>query len=492
VDVSAEPTNGMVLFGRGAAVGAESALMFHSGLTVWDENSNVTPRLAERVPSLQNGDWKVAPDGSMEVTWRLRADARWHDGTPLTAEDFVFGHTIRTDRAFAVTTGPPTRLIDSIVATDPHTFVVRWKQPYVFANVSGPEDFPALPRHLMESVYQQGDKDAFLASLLWNSGWVGLGPYRVGNWSLGSQLEALAFDQYLLGKPKIDRIIIQYYGEPNAAMSALMSGAVDMTPVGSTYVLDQMVNVKRAWDPIKGGTTLAIPRGVRNLKVQFRDPSAPWARDASIRRALVYATDRQTFVDTLGYGLTTPAYTAVTTDDPVFALLRQRGLIEESRSDDYEAVRSRQEFLSRKHLLEEELEDQTRLQRERDRASGRLDRMSVREREDWARQQNTWRDQQQSRRMAELFSVNYKPNVELKYTDDHGRSLDQKEAFKHLSHQFHGKGSGKGKTEKRLKKIEDEKRREAQSLFDAGRDGGMSAATAQQLKKRREAGVRLG
>jgi U4/U6.U5 tri-snRNP-associated protein 1 len=174
------------------------------------------------------------------------------------------------------------------------------------------------------------------------------------------------------------------------------------------------------------------------------------------------------------------------------ALLRERGLIEESRSDDYEAVRSRQEFLSRKHLLEEELEDQTRLQRERDRASGRLDRMSVREREDWARQQNTWRDQQQSRRMAELFSVNYKPNVELKYTDDHGRSLDQKEAFKHLSHQFHGKGSGKGKTEKRLKKIEDEKRREAQSLFDAGRDGGMSAATAQQLKKRREAGVRLG
>ncbi|OAQ72940.1 DNA binding protein SART-1 [Pochonia chlamydosporia 170] len=174
------------------------------------------------------------------------------------------------------------------------------------------------------------------------------------------------------------------------------------------------------------------------------------------------------------------------------SLLRERGLIEGSRDTDYDAYRSREEFLSRKRLLEEELDDQTRLQRERDRASGRLDRMSVREREDWARQQNMWRDQQQSRRMAELFSANYKPNVELRYTDDHGRSLDQKEAFKHLSHQFHGKGSGKGKTEKRLKKIEDEKRREAQSLFDAGRDSGMSAATAQQLKKRREAGVRLG
>ncbi|KHO02017.1 SART-1 family protein [Metarhizium album ARSEF 1941] len=174
------------------------------------------------------------------------------------------------------------------------------------------------------------------------------------------------------------------------------------------------------------------------------------------------------------------------------SLLRERGLIEESRAADYEAFRAREDFLSRKRLLEEELDEQTRQQRERDRASGRLDRMTVREREDWARQQNTWRDQQQSRRIAELFSQTYKPNVELRYTDEHGRALDQKEAFKHLSHQFHGKGSGKGKTEKRLKKIEDEKRREALSLFDAGRDGGMSAATAQQLKKRREAGVRLG
>ncbi|KAF9763386.1 hypothetical protein IL306_003155 [Fusarium sp. DS 682] len=173
------------------------------------------------------------------------------------------------------------------------------------------------------------------------------------------------------------------------------------------------------------------------------------------------------------------------------ALLRERGLVEDTRGDaEYSSLRNREDFLAKKRLLEEELDEQARAQRERDRMSGKLDRMSVREREEWARQQNTWRDQQQSRRMAELFSAGYKPNVELKYTDDHGRSLDSKEAFKHLSHQFHGKGSGKGKTEKRLKKIEDEKRREAQSMFDAS-SAGMSLAAQQQLKKRREAGVRL-
>ncbi|KAH6891101.1 SART-1 protein [Thelonectria olida] len=174
------------------------------------------------------------------------------------------------------------------------------------------------------------------------------------------------------------------------------------------------------------------------------------------------------------------------------ALLRERGLIEAAHGEsDYESFRDREDFLARKRRLEQELDEQARQQRERDRMSGKLDRMSVREREDWARQQNTWRDQQQSRRMAELFSAGYKPKVQLKYTDDHGRALDQKEAFKHLSHQFHGKGSGKGKTEKLLKKIEEEKRREAQSLFDANQSAGMNMAAQQQLKKRREAGVRL-
>ncbi|KAH7154956.1 SART-1 protein [Dactylonectria estremocensis] len=173
------------------------------------------------------------------------------------------------------------------------------------------------------------------------------------------------------------------------------------------------------------------------------------------------------------------------------ALLRERGLVQDSQGSSHDNLQDREEFLLRKRRLEEELDGQARNQRERDRTNGKLDRMSVRDREDWARQQNTWRDQQQSRRMAELFQDGYKPNVELKYTDEHGRALDQKEAFKHLSHQFHGKGSGKGKTEKRLKKVEDEKRREAQSMFDASQSAGMSMAAQQQLKKRKEAGVRL-
>ena len=49
----------------------------------------------------------------------------------------------------------------------------------------------------------------------------------------------------------------------------------------------------------------------------------------------------------------------------------------------------------------------------------------------------------------------YKPEVRLQYVDDSGRSMNAKEAFRQLSHRFHGKGSGKKKTEKRQKKIEE-------------------------------------
>ncbi|KAG5312892.1 SNUT1 protein, partial [Acromyrmex insinuator] len=50
----------------------------------------------------------------------------------------------------------------------------------------------------------------------------------------------------------------------------------------------------------------------------------------------------------------------------------------------------------------------------------------------------------------------FKPNVKLEYIDDDGHVLCAKEAFRYLSHKFHGKGPGKNKVEKRMKKAEQE------------------------------------
>ncbi|PVI05912.1 hypothetical protein DM02DRAFT_610254 [Periconia macrospinosa] len=184
-----------------------------------------------------------------------------------------------------------------------------------------------------------------------------------------------------------------------------------------------------------------------------------------------------------------------TTDEGLgatLALLRQRGVITSSDSGDTNALyRERQKFLADKQRAEEAAERLRKEQRERERNSTRWNNMTPREREEWARKNNVAADQVESRKLAEVFNKEYKPMVELKYVDEHGRHLNEKEAFKMLSHQFHGKGSGNTKTKKHLDKIAAEKRKLAETSLDTTRSGGLSGALDQQAKKNKFAGVRL-
>ena len=176
------------------------------------------------------------------------------------------------------------------------------------------------------------------------------------------------------------------------------------------------------------------------------------------------------------------------------ALLKQRGLVTETDATDKNAMfRERQKFLADKLKAEAEAERQRKIARERERGSARWNNMTPREREEWARKNNTSADMVESRRLAELFNKEYTPNVELKYVDEHGRQMNQKEAFKQLSHQFHGKGSGNTKTKKHLDKVAAEKKKMAESSLEASRSGGGGLGNAfdDQAKKKGTAGVRL-
>jgi U4/U6.U5 tri-snRNP-associated protein 1 len=173
------------------------------------------------------------------------------------------------------------------------------------------------------------------------------------------------------------------------------------------------------------------------------------------------------------------------------ALLRQRGIVTATDTGDKNATyRDRQKFLADKLKAEADAERQRKLARERERGSARWNTMTPREREEWARKANTNADMSESRRLADIFNREYKPNVELTYVDEHGRTMNQKEAFKQLSHQFHGKGSGNTKTKKYLDKVAAEKKKMAESSLEAGH-GGIGNAQDQQAKKLKTAGVRL-
>lgn len=60
----------------------------------------------------------------------------------------------------------------------------------------------------------------------------------------------------------------------------------------------------------------------------------------------------------------------------------------------------------------------------------------------------------------------YKPEVNLEYIDHEGRILNEKEAFRQLSHKFHGKGPGKNKIDKRMKKLMQESKLRQMSSID--------------------------
>jgi ABC-type transport system substrate-binding protein len=149
------PKDGIIDFADIGTVGnAEDKFIFHAGLTAYDPQSAVVPRAAMKVPSLNDGDWNLLPDGQMEVTWKLRPNVKWHDGVALTAGDFAFGLRAIQDSEFPDTRTEWSQSITDITAPDPSTLVVRWKQPHIYGNVSGPSDIPALPRHLMGDLYE--------------------------------------------------------------------------------------------------------------------------------------------------------------------------------------------------------------------------------------------------------------------------------------------------------------------------------------------------
>ncbi|KAI9485689.1 MAG: SART-1 protein [Benjaminiella poitrasii] len=152
------------------------------------------------------------------------------------------------------------------------------------------------------------------------------------------------------------------------------------------------------------------------------------------------------------------------------SLLNQKGILakpseEQIKRDKIAAEQIRWQNEQRKKERIRELEE--RREKERRKGTGRRDHNSERMRE-VEREREREREREEARRLREfeLAMENYKPEVNLEYTDDTGRVMKTQEAFRYMSHKFHGKTSGKTKTEKRMKKIEEEHRLNMMSSTD--------------------------
>ncbi len=304
--------------GQGGSRGGagEAGALMHNLLTVQDPFEVDQPQLAVELPSVEKGTWQVNADGSMDITWKLQPNARWHDGTPFTAADVVFSLTLHKDPDLAHAYTGQARMMQSATAPDPQTLVIHWSRIDVRAldtRVISP-----VAKHLLDGLYTS-DKDGFIISARFTTDFVGLGPYQMVRWEPGSHIEMARFDAYWKGRPPLDRVVIQFIRDPNTLLANVLAGSVDLVAPPSIEI-EQAAELKRRWEGTGNVVRVEpIPR-IQYLELQL-GPEMARPRNGfpllPVRQALSHALDRDTLAEVMTLGLGPAADSWYRPDEPV-------------------------------------------------------------------------------------------------------------------------------------------------------------------------------
>lgn len=304
-----------VLAGSGTIQGGDALEdLVNAGLSVVDNRGTLRAQLAEAVPTLENGLWKVLSDGRMETTWRIRPGALWHDGAPFTADDPLFTASIGQDRDVPLFSHSGFDAVESVTAPDLHTVVVRWKHPYIAAASMFTRRFAfPRPKHVMERAYAE-NKESVTQLPYWTDQYVGTGPFKLRQWVAGAYLMLAANDRYVLGRPRVDEIEVRFIPDGNALVANILAGEVELT-LGRNLSLQQALQIRDQW---KNGS---ISVGIKNWIAaypQLLTPDPPVIADGRFRRALLHAVDRQQLVDNLQAGMVPIAHTFLSPSEPTY------------------------------------------------------------------------------------------------------------------------------------------------------------------------------
>jgi peptide/nickel transport system substrate-binding protein len=183
--------------------------MLYSGLTRLDDHLQPQPDLAEA--------WAVSADG-LTITFTLRPNLTWSDGTPLTADDVLF--TYETLRAWEVQTGAQADLEDYVAAiTAPTSQTVTLIMNRRLAGVLADVAFPILPRHIWGYLGPRAVQDV---DLLHNP--VGSGPFMLRDRRPGEALVLVPNPYYHGSTPFLGEIAFLVAPDPQVAEAAVRQG----------------------------------------------------------------------------------------------------------------------------------------------------------------------------------------------------------------------------------------------------------------------------
>lgn len=275
----------------------------HDGLTSTRADGVVEGRLAAEVPALETGTWRLNPDGSMDVTWKLRPNVKWHDGTPFTSADMLFTYTLYKDPELPTLFAGQLRMMESATAPDPLTYAVHWSQTYVYAHRQ-----PALepmPKHLLEEPYLRGDRAFLTTTSRLTTEFVGLGPYRLSRWEPGAFMEYERYDDYYRGRPPLDKVALQFVKDPNTLIANLLAGGVE---AGSHNSIDLAagLEVKQRWEG-SGNRVDIEPTGMTimiqmQMRPEYRRLQNAFANRV-VRQGMYHAVDRASLAEIMQSGL---------------------------------------------------------------------------------------------------------------------------------------------------------------------------------------------
>jgi peptide/nickel transport system substrate-binding protein len=237
-----------------------------------------TPSLAE--------SWSEGKD-HLSYTFTLRKNLKFHDGSPVTADDVKFSFE-RYKGASATLLKEKVKEVQ-VVGPAQVRFVLKepWPDFMLFYGTTASGAGWVVPKHYVDKVGEDGFKKAP----------IGAGPYKVVSFTPGVELVLEAFDQYWRKAPSVKRLVMRSMVEETTRAAALKRGEVDIAYLLSGPVADE---IKRT-----PGLQLKAPLLTGAFWIELPDqwdPKSPW-HDRRVRLAANHAVDRQAVnqAETLGF-----------------------------------------------------------------------------------------------------------------------------------------------------------------------------------------------
>lgn len=264
--LSAYPPNLLPWDSTGASAGTVKMLI-HRSLVAWDKTGTLRGQLA--------ASWGLDDTGAW--VFKLRPDAKFHNGEPVTAEDVRWTiEQVAGEKSVAYMRSQ-FQAIARVETPDPLTVRLVTKEklatvPTWFANYN------------MFICWHGSDPKAP----------IGCGPYRLVRQERGTSVEIAASPNYFIpGLPKLKSILFTAYPDENLRIAALRSGDLDMIE----YVPWQAMPAVEADPRLK----LDEVQGAAFMDVLFNGTRPPF-NDPRVRRAVAHAVKREDIVNAAFFG----------------------------------------------------------------------------------------------------------------------------------------------------------------------------------------------